>query len=302
MSTEKLPHISVCICTYKRPELLRRLLKDLNTLKSDGMFTYSIVVVENGDSTGGKAVVSEFAASSAIPVTYCAEPRQNIALARNKALENASGDYIAFIDDDEFPTPEWLLTMLRTCNKYQVDGVLGPVEAHFEKGAPSWVVKGGLFDRPPHPTGLRLNSSQTRTGNVLMKREMVVNETQPFDPEFLAASDQVFFKKMMSRGRTFIWCAEAVVYEVVPAARWKRSFLIRRAVFRGVFSKRLAGASPMPFVISLAATLVYAASLPVVVFLGQAKSMKCVFKLCYHVGRLMGLLGINPIKTPYVTE
>ena len=36
-------------------------------------------------------------------VKYCVEPRQNIALARNKALQNAEGDLIAFIDDDEFP-------------------------------------------------------------------------------------------------------------------------------------------------------------------------------------------------------
>ena len=29
---------------------------------------------------------------------YCVEPRQNIALTRNKAIEHAKGDFIAFID------------------------------------------------------------------------------------------------------------------------------------------------------------------------------------------------------------
>jgi len=299
--TQQRPHISVCICTYKRPELLRRLLEDLQHQDTGDLFTYSIVVVENGDSEGAEAVVSEFAGSGT-SIVYCREPRQNIALARNKAMANAAGDFIAFIDDDEFPTKHWLLTMLQCCQKFEAAGVLGPVFSHFDKNAPKWVVKGGLFDRPRHPTGMRLNSAQTRTGNVLMKKEILAGEVQPFDPEFLAASDQVFFKKMMNKGHVFVWCDEGFVHEVVPPARWKRSFLIRRALFRGVFSKRLVGSSPLPFATSMVAAFGLAVLLPVSVLFGQTTSMKCAYKLCYHVGRLLGLLGINPIKTPYVTE
>ena len=40
--------------------------------------------------------------------------KQNIALARNKAIENAKGDFIAFIDDDEFPLDQWLLNHVQS--------------------------------------------------------------------------------------------------------------------------------------------------------------------------------------------
>ena len=114
MSSES-RHISVCICTYKRPVLLKRLLDRLEQQRTDNQFVYSIIVADNDDHLSARSVVAEFAAKSQINVTYCSEPRQNIALARNKALEHSKGNFIAFIDDDEFPEADWLLMMLRTC-------------------------------------------------------------------------------------------------------------------------------------------------------------------------------------------
>ena len=101
--TNEPKHISVCVCTYKRPQFLRRLLNELGDQDTHDRFTFSIVVADNDHLQSAKAVVLGFAAASTIPITYCVEHRQNIALARNKAIENATGDFIAFIDDDEFP-------------------------------------------------------------------------------------------------------------------------------------------------------------------------------------------------------
>src|SRR3954453_22793688 len=93
-------HICICICTYKRPDCLRRLLDELSAQDTDGLFTYSIVVVDNDVARSGESVVRDFGAGSPVAVRYFFEPRQNISLARNKAIENACGDLLAFIDDD----------------------------------------------------------------------------------------------------------------------------------------------------------------------------------------------------------
>jgi len=65
-------------------------------------FTYSIVVVDNDHLRSAETCVLKFSAASPVPIRYYVEPRQNIALARNKAIENANGDFAAFLDDDEF--------------------------------------------------------------------------------------------------------------------------------------------------------------------------------------------------------
>lgn len=298
----RLPHISVCICTFRRREMLRRLLQDLGNQTTEGEFSYSVVIVDNDRKETARDVVEEFASASGIPTKYFVEPRQNIARARNKSVREASGDFVAFIDDDEFPAQEWLLLLLKACSAEATSGVLGPVLPHFRPEAPRWVIDGGFYDRPRHPTGMTLNWSQTRTGNALLKHELFAEDENPFNPECLEGSDQEFFRRMMGRGHVFVWCDEAVVFEDVPPARWTRSFLIRRATFRGVFAVRNHALALKPIVISLLAAPAYAALLPVGLIAGQAVFMKYVFKFCYHLGRLLGLIGINPIRKPYVTE
>jgi len=297
-----LTHITVCICTFKRPLLLSRLLDELTRQETGGQLTYSIVVVDNDHLRSGESVVTDFGKSSPIAVRYCVEPQQNIARARNRAVGNADGDFIAFVDDDEFPTQRWLLTLWETLVEYKADGVLGPVKPHFDTEPPRWILEGKFHDRPADPTGMRLDWSRCRTGNVLLKRELFAQPAPPFRPECLSGEDQDFFRRMIEQGHAFVWCNEAVVYEVVPPARWKRSFLIRRAVFRGIFSLRNHGFPPKRILQSVLAVPAYAAALPVMLVLGQAPFMKCVFKLSYHFGRLLALVGVNPISQPYVTD
>lgn len=300
--TKEHPHISVCICTYKRPEYLKRLLVELSSQDTSDLFTYSIVVADNDHLRSGEFVVTDFAVASPIPISYCVEPRQNIALARNKAVMNASGDFVAFIDDDEFPTKHWLLTLFETLKEYEADGVLGPVMPHFEAPPPRWILEGKFHDRPMHRTGLRLDWNECRTGNVLLKSQDFSEEAEPFRPQCLSGEDQDFFRRMIGKGRTFVWCNEATVYEIVPPARWKRGFLVRRALFRGVFSLRNHGFPPMRILQSVIAAPSYAAALPVALVLGQARFMRCVFQFSYHLGRLLALVGVNPIRRPYVTD
>src|SRR5271168_3970673 len=198
MSNE-IQHISVCVCTYKRPALLKRSLAGLLGQETEGLFTYSIVVVDNDELRSAEPAVSEFAAGSAIGIQYCVEPRQNIALARNKAVENATGEFIAFIDDDEFPTKAWLLTLFKACREYKVDGALGPVKPHFDEEPPKWVVQGKFYDRPSYPTGLVIDWRKGRTGNVLLKRELFGAGGELFRPEFRVGEDQDFFRRLIEK-------------------------------------------------------------------------------------------------------
>ncbi len=205
----------MCVCTYKRPQFLKRLLDELARQDTRGLFTYSIVVADNDHLQSAKAVVLDFEAASPVPIRYCVEPRQNIALARNKAIENANGDFVAFIDDDEFPIKRWLLTLFKTCNEYDVDGVLGPVNPYFDEEPPKWLVKGKFYERATYPTGLVIDWRKGRTNNVLLKSRIMAAGVQPFNPEFLTGEDQDFFSRMITMGHVFIWCNEALAYEVV---------------------------------------------------------------------------------------
>lgn len=295
-------HISVCICTYKRQQMLQHLLEELGRQETDGQFTYSIVVADNDSLQSAKAVVQKFTESSDTSISYCVEPIQNIALARNKAIENAKGDFVAFIDDDEFPTARWLLTLFSACNEYKVDGVLGPVKPHFDQETPRWVIKGKFYDRPTYSTGLVIDWSKGRTGNVLLRKSIFSHDQQPFRPEFRTGEDQDFFGRMIEKGHIFIWCNEAVAYEWVPSIRWKRRFIIKRTLFRGSLSLLDKTFGARDITKSVIAIPLYTATLPFALVCGHHRFMNCLVKLSYHVGRILAVLGINPIRDAYVTE
>jgi len=294
--------ISVCICTYKRPQLLTGLLEKLSRQLTLGLFTYSIVVCDNDALQSAESAVSVFAAKSSIPTLYCVESRQNIALARNKAVANATGNYIAFIDDDELPGQDWLLTLFKAIHEYNVDGVLGPVKPQFEKIPPQWVVKSHLCERPSYSTGFVIDWPKGRTGNVLLKRELFANAAQPFNPEFRTGEDQDFFRRSIESGRVFIWCDEAVAYELVPPIRWKRTFMIRRAFLRGASARLHPTLNAASIAKSVVAVILYAASLPFGMLLGHHRFMLFLLKLCDHLGKLLALIGINPIQQQYITD
>ena len=300
--TNELQHISVCVCTYKRPDFLRRLLSELDGQDSNGLFTYSIVVADNDHARSSETMVSQFAASSSVPITYCVEPRQNIALARNRAVENSDGDFIAFIDDDELPTKDWLLTLFKACDEYRVDGVLGPVLPQFSEEPPKWAVKGKFYERPTYPTGFVIDWRKGRTGNVLLRRRIFMTESRPFKPEFRTGEDQDFFRRMIEKGCSFIWCNEAVAYEVVPPIRWRRMFMLRRALLRGANSPVHPSFGTADILKSVVAVPAYAAALPFAFVLGHHRFMTLLIKLFDHLGRLLALLRINPITEPYITE
>lgn len=287
-------HITVCICTFKRPAMLARLLGELQKQALSDGATFSVVVADNDGNRSAESVTREFAAKSPVGIVYCHEPRQNIALARNKALEHASGEFIAFIDDDEFPAAGWLENMLKACRDHNASGVLGPVRPHFENEPPAWIVKGRFCERPEHPTGTPMHWEECRTGNLLFRRSILEGRGDPFRQQFgSGGEDKDFFMRMTEDGCTFIWCNEAAVYETVPPSRWTREYMLKRALLRGRNILKHPTGRVKIIAKSIVATPLYTLILPLTLPFGQQYFMKYCIKFCDHFGRLLAIVGLN---------
>jgi succinoglycan biosynthesis protein ExoM len=287
-------HISVCICTFKRSQLLRQLLERLDNQQTEGLFTYSAVVADNDGAQSAQEVVASFSTTSRLPVTYAVESRQNIALARNKAVQTAEGDFIAFIDDDEFPAEDWLLRMYQAYVKYGADGVLGPVKPHFECEPPEWVKKGNFFERRSYASGYEMNWAQASSGNLFFRKDILNKIGTPFRSEFDTAGEDVdFFRRTMEKGCSFVWCNEAIIYEVIPAWRCERRYLLRRALLRGSNFPKHPADRLMNAAKSLVAVPCYAFALPILALFGQHVFLRYLIKLLDHSSRILAYLGLR---------
>src|SRR5262245_25963373 len=295
-------HVTVCICTYRRPRLLARLLSELAHQQTLGLFTYSVVVIDNDGEESAKSVVTKAAEQHQVAIVYAVERQQSIARARNAAVARAEGDFVAFIDDDERPIEDWLLRLFRTCTERGVDGVLGPVGPHFDGIPPAWIRRGRFFERANYSTGHVIDGAKGRTGNVLLRRSLFRPGEEAFRPEFVTGEDQDFFRRMIADGHVFIWCREAIAYETVPPERWTRSYLLRKALMRGRYSVLEPTFGLMDLSKSVIALGVYSLVLPAIGLMGQHRLMRHLDRMCYHAGKILACAKLNPVGSTYVSE
>lgn len=295
------PHITICICTFKRPHLLKQTLEQIGRIETQGLFTYSVVVADNDWLESARDVVNQSRDSRHVEILYFVEPEQNIARARNLAVNQAKGDFLAFIDDDEFPKSDWLLTAFQACNEFNCDGVLGPVKPYFDQKPPDWLVRGNFCIRPEHASGTVLNCRQTRTGNALLRSKILQGVKEPFNPQYgNGGEDSDFFKRMIRDGHVFLWCNESVVFEVVPPERWTRRYLLKRALLRGQIE--YLNADYRSIMKSMIAVPLYLTFLPFLLVSGQHRFMKFLIRMGDHLGKLFGVLGWKPLGDKYLGD
>ncbi len=225
--------ISVCIATYRRSERLGALLDDL--VKQQHL-PDEVVVVDNDAAGSARAEVERRRKLGApFPIHYDIQPVQNISLTRNRTAELASGDWIAFIDDDERAPAAWLKQLAETVICCSADGALGPVEPIVPADAPAWIRRGRFYDWARMKTGAVIPLNKLRFGNVLLRGALLRDTPTPFDPNYglTGGEDGDLLGRLVQQGARIVWCDAAVVHEPVEAARLSLRWLLLRALRGG---------------------------------------------------------------------
>jgi len=226
-------NISLCIATYRRPERLAALLDDL--VKQQHL-PNEVVVVDNDAAGSARGVVERRREMGApFPINYDIQPVKNISLTRNRTVELANGDWIAFIDDDERAPAAWLKRLAETVIRYGADGALGPVEPVVPAHAPAWIRHGRFYDWARMKTGTVIPLNKLRFGNVLLHGALLRESPAPFDPNYglTGGEDGDLLARMVQHGASIVWCDEAIVHEPVEATRLSLRWLLLRALRGG---------------------------------------------------------------------
>jgi glycosyltransferase involved in cell wall biosynthesis len=107
-----------------------------------------LVVVDDGSTDGSARVAGEFVAAHGIGVVH-RRPQGGVAAARNAGLELASGEYLAFCDQDDVWHPEKIARQLAFLDAHpRVGAVMTRQEPFFADGVverPSWLKRDSLF-------------------------------------------------------------------------------------------------------------------------------------------------------------
>src|SRR5204862_414223 len=93
------PKISVVVCTYNGASTIRDTLEALRDLDYPA---FEVIVVNDGSTDETARIVSTY------PYRNISEENQGLSRARNTGIAAATGEIVAFMDDDAYPDPHWL--------------------------------------------------------------------------------------------------------------------------------------------------------------------------------------------------
>jgi succinoglycan biosynthesis protein ExoM len=223
--------ICVCIATHRRPAGLERLLQSL--VAQERAPPFNVIVVDNDKERSGEPIAERF--RGPLDLTYLVEPVRGIARTRNRAVAAARAPMLAFIDDDEWARPDWLLQMSAVARQSNADVVIGRVESVFAAEVPDYIRFCGLFETRNDANHAAVPWWGTLTGNALVRRAALPDRAAPFATRYdlTGAEDIQMFKRMIDHGARVVAAANALVFEHRPAARANLRWVVIRALRNG---------------------------------------------------------------------
>lgn len=197
------PRVSVVIPVYNDPDGLRTCLKALEqqTYPSE---RFEVIVVDNASTEPLNPVVDAFPA-----FTCVLETKRGSYAARNRGINEADGDIIAFTDADCTPTPQWLSQGVNMILQRNADLVAGSIEFTFHDEHPNpWeFVDSSLYLQQ------KQNVSQlgaASTANLFVTHE-ALSHHGTFNDDLQSGGDFELTTRMTEAGATLLYAPGAVV-------------------------------------------------------------------------------------------
>lgn len=167
--------LDVVICTYNRAEMLRGTLDSLTeqTVVPDG--TWRVLVVDNNCTDHTQAVVAEYDGS--LPgLRVVPEPRQGLTEARRRGLLASDAPWLAFVDDDCRPAPDWVAEVLHFIDlRPEVAGFNGFNSLRFADGVRRpWVNPEMFAAMNPVSGGEPIRRRELHGAGLVLRRQAVI--------------------------------------------------------------------------------------------------------------------------------
>jgi glycosyltransferase involved in cell wall biosynthesis len=225
-----MPDVVVAIPTFRRPSSLGRLLEALEKIETSARV--EVVVADNdAERLEGYDLCRQMRAAYRWPLAAVIAAERGIAQARNalvgRALSNPDAMFVAMIDDDEWPSPQWLAQLLRVQNDTGADIVGGSILFEHAGG---WLAGFDGARAIRRDTGLV--DMLEGAGNIVITRACLERLGAPwFDPAYglSGGEDRDFFERAKRAGARFAWADGAVAYGEVPRQRTSLKWMLERA-------------------------------------------------------------------------
>ncbi|MDR0427455.1 MAG: glycosyltransferase [Dysgonamonadaceae bacterium] len=232
-------HFSVVVCTYNRADYLAKTLESIALQEYPGN-CFEVIIVDNNSSDNTKEVCDKYSSRFPIlPIRYFKETQQGISFGRNKGVNEAQGEIIAFIDDDETIRPDYLEHLNKLFNQYpDAELCSGPVVPIYEATPPDWLspyierAVTGAYDKGNKIKTVGPND-YPGTGHATFKKELFIKyggfntDLGRRGSSLMGAEDKDFFLRLIQNGIKCYYLPSAEIFHHIPKEKLTDDFFER---------------------------------------------------------------------------
>ncbi|NWG45610.1 MAG: glycosyltransferase family 2 protein [Alphaproteobacteria bacterium] len=237
---------SICICTHDRSADARECLEALLPQVAGPTGAAVEVILVDSASSGGHATALAALAEASPGLTFLRLSEPGLSRARNAAIRVARGDWVAFLDDDAVPFPDYVAALLAVTGRVPEDVAVlgGRLVGRFPDGrtpghiGPRWSMFLSLIDRDadgPCTEGMSL------FGANLAYRRAALPPDRPFREDLgrtgtslLSGEELELHHRLAAAGHGSWYCGSMGAFHKVSAERLTRDWVRRRAYWGGV--------------------------------------------------------------------
>ncbi|MBW4523806.1 MAG: hormogonium polysaccharide biosynthesis glycosyltransferase HpsE [Phormidium tanganyikae FI6-MK23] len=224
--------LSVVICTYNGEARIGQVLDRVRSQIHTDPIAWEVLVIDNNSRDNTKQIVSNCA-----DVRYVFEAEQGLAFARSRAIREAAGQWVAFLDDDTLPDQNWVAQAYQFAQAHPEIGAFGgQIHAEYEVEPPVGIKKLAPYlaiverGSKPHkydrvlPPGAGLVVQRQVWLDAVPEKLVLVGRTTA---AMLASEDIEAILHIQNSGREIWYNPEMHLYHQIPHWRTERSYLLK---------------------------------------------------------------------------
>ncbi len=237
--------VSVVVCTYS-PAMLNHFIECVESLINQSYENTEIICIVDGNKDYYERIRSEYGEffwENNIKL-FLNEKNLGLLLSRNRGVELAEGDVVAFIDDDAVADERWVEELIRMYEEYDAIAAGGKLMALWIARKPRWFPEEFYWMIGATHLGFPDTVTEVRNtfgSNISFRRDVFL-ELGGFNPEMggikgrrmLQGGETELCERMRKKyGKGVMYNPNAIVYHKIFEGRTRLGFLARRAFWQG---------------------------------------------------------------------
>jgi glucosyl-dolichyl phosphate glucuronosyltransferase len=244
-------YVSVVICTYNLDSYLN-LIEAVDSILEQTYQDKNVIVVVDGNRKLYERFISDYGETGIVRAILLTE-NVGISEARNAGIRMATGDIIAFMDDDATAGSEWIENLVKTYKEYNAIAVGGKILPVWTGRKPDYLPEELYWLVGVNYSGLlenKVTEVRNTFGPNMSFRKEVFEKIGFFNRDlgfakrntaYLQAEEaELSLRMKQAFGQGVMYNPRAEVYHKVPPEKLKVGILLKRAYYQG-YSKALLG-------------------------------------------------------------